>query len=57
MDLEVHALRGFMLPHRRCLFALAFIEHLRNPLLTSKVDLRAMKIRCKVQEEIDRRGK
>lgn len=54
MDLEVHALRGFKLPNRHCLLVLAFIEHLKNPLPTSRVDLRALKIRCKVEEEDDR---
>lgn len=51
IDFEVHALRGFKLPNRRCLLALAFVEHLRNPFLTSRLNLRAMKIRCKVQED------
>jgi hypothetical protein len=51
MDLEVHTLRGFKLPNRRCLLALALVEHLRNPLPTSRLDLRSIKFRCKAQEE------
>ena len=51
MDLEVHALRGFKLPNRRCLLALALVEHLKNPLPTSRLDLRALKIRCKLEEK------
>jgi hypothetical protein len=51
MDLEVHTLRGFELPNRRCLLALALVEHLQNPLPTSRLDLRSIKLRCKVQAE------
>lgn len=51
MDIEVHALRGFKLPNRRCLLILTLVEHLKNPLPTSRLDLRALKIRCKLEEQ------
>jgi hypothetical protein len=56
VDVEVHALRGFKLPDRRCLLALALVEHLRNPLPTSRLDIRSLKIRCRLYEEKKEEG-